>query len=520
MQGLRDDGWEVTLLYSDGFRAVAPLLAGPRQIIPLSMTKIVAPLVDLKGPLAASYGEINAVVEFLRGREFDLAVNITHSKYSAGLMKLNRAKRTLGMSLDGRGNRVVKGAWGNYYFNSILNRGFNSFNLVDIHRLTGEIERPYPVKLNLPRGAVEAAEKLLAELNPAEKIVGFVPGASTPEKRLPVESFAGAARMAQAARAFRAVIVGASNEADLCERLAAEIPGALNLCGKTDVPTLAAVVRRLDLLVSNDTGPMHIAAAVGTKVLDVTLGSAMAAESAPYGEGHIVVEAKLGCFPCLPKLRCAHLSCQKMIPADLVGELIASELTGERGRADPVPGAAVYQTAFDDEGFLDLIPVQPVEATRATLLNRLYRELWKRELYRKDKVGSKTAFDLRRFFSASPATPETSVLCEEMRKLGLVAAIGRDAAKRIASLAMSQGNIAEIKRLGVTLKEADEGIAKLAYARLEMMPLAAQFTYAKEELTSTDLRELASASGRIYGDLARWCETLPLWIEELQKPRC
>jgi ADP-heptose:LPS heptosyltransferase len=530
MQGLRDNGYEVTLLYSDAFKQIAELLTGPHHLIPLSMNRIVSPLVQSRGSLRDSYGEIHSLIKELRSHRFDLAVNITHTLYSAALTSLAQAKKTIGLTLDSHGQRLVKGNWANYYFNSILNRGHNRFNLVDIHRLTGGIAKSYPVKLNLPNTAIKSADELISQFrSKAKSLIGVVPGASTAEKRWPVESLAAAVRHAAGQSSIQVIILGAPNEAPLAEQLNAFLPDAANLCGKTDVPTLAALIGRLDLLVTNDTGPMHLAAVAGTRVIDVTLGSALAYESAPYGVGHLVVEPRIGCFPCLPKFRCGHFSCQKLIPPELVGRLIVQTLEGNviEASLDGSESAAVsiYRTDFDEDGYFDLIPLQHRPITTKELLNNVLREIWKRTLDNRsvwsdeaiiqaDKLAEKLA--LRYAPPQEPINYEN--LANEMKKLGRLAEEGLGAARQVARLATNPTAVETIKLLGNALSEIDKGIIQLAYSHPELKPLAAQFTCSKDNLDSGDLASLAGGTAEIYHKLYEWCVAVPKWMQKAAQP--
>ncbi|MFH1214944.1 MAG: glycosyltransferase family 9 protein [Pseudomonadota bacterium] len=91
---------------------------------------------------------------------------------------------------------------------------------------------------------------------------------------------------------------------------------ALNLAGETSLKTLAALYKKAPLVVSTDTGPMHIAAAVDTPVVAV-FGSTAPWRTGPYGKNHQVVRLELPCSPCLKK-ECDHRSCMMQLPAEAV----------------------------------------------------------------------------------------------------------------------------------------------------------------------------------------------------------
>ena len=89
------------------------------------------------------------------------------------------------------------------------------------------------------------------------------PGAASELKRWPVERFAEVGRAVQRL-GVQVIITGSAGEAELAERLERQLPGALNLCKETDIGTLAALLQGARLLVCNDTGVSHLAAATRT----------------------------------------------------------------------------------------------------------------------------------------------------------------------------------------------------------------------------------------------------------------
>jgi ADP-heptose:LPS heptosyltransferase len=114
------------------------------------------------------------------------------------------------------------------------------------------------------------ARSLLRNVEPGELLVGIHPGAKAPSRRWPPESFAAVAN--ELARRFEAQIVltGGRDEEEIVRAVAEHMDApALNLAGKTSLGALGALIGKLDLLVSNDTGPVHIADAL--RIPTVTL---------------------------------------------------------------------------------------------------------------------------------------------------------------------------------------------------------------------------------------------------------
>lgn len=148
----------------------------------------------------------------------------------------------------------------------------------------------------------EEAEALLRALRIASGAVGIIgihPGARAPSRRWSPESFAAVADTLAQSEGARIVLTGAHDEADVADEVARSMRApALNLAGKTSLGGLAALIARLDLFISNDTGPAHIAHAVGAP--SVTLfGPADPRRWAPLdGQRHSVVRHPVVCSPC------------------------------------------------------------------------------------------------------------------------------------------------------------------------------------------------------------------------------
>lgn len=101
-----------------------------------------------------------------------------------------------------------------------------------------------------------------------ERFAILVPGAAPhrPAKRWPAEGY-GALAAALSARDLTPVIIGGKAEAEIAATIRAAAPGAIDLVGKTSIPEVAAITARAALAVGNDTGPMHLAAAMGAPSL-------------------------------------------------------------------------------------------------------------------------------------------------------------------------------------------------------------------------------------------------------------
>jgi lipopolysaccharide heptosyltransferase II len=124
--------------------------------------------------------------------------------------------------------------------------------------------------LRVTRGAARAVARLLRDLglDGLDRWVVLHPGASAPSRRYPEERFAEAARILAGDLGIPVVFTGSASERPMVERIRAAMrTPSHSLAGRLTVSTLAALLARAPLLVSNNTGPVHIAAGVGTPVV-------------------------------------------------------------------------------------------------------------------------------------------------------------------------------------------------------------------------------------------------------------
>lgn len=160
----------------------------------------------------------------------------------------------------------------------------------------------------------------LAALLPPGPLAGVHPGSAWATKRWLPERFAELCRRL-AADGVTPVLVGGPDDRDLGARIARDC-GALDLVGRTDLEDLKALMGRLSVFVTNDSGPMHLAAAAGVPVVAVFGATTRELGFFPYGPGHRVVEADLACRPCglhgareCPE---GHFLCMRLLTVDRV----------------------------------------------------------------------------------------------------------------------------------------------------------------------------------------------------------
>ena len=153
--------------------------------------------------------------------------------------------------------------------------------------------------------AAQHVVALLAEsvVQPTDQLVAIHPSASCVSKRWMPDRFAQVADRLISEHGVRICLVAGESDASYANQVAEAMrERAVNFAGRLTISELAALLHRCRLLISNDSGPVHVAAAVGTPVVDI-FGRNQRGLSpqrwGPLGEGHVVLHKEVGCVTCL-----------------------------------------------------------------------------------------------------------------------------------------------------------------------------------------------------------------------------
>ena len=112
-------------------------------------------------------------------------------------------------------------------------------------------------------------------------------------------------------------IVGTAKDKAVADEIlaaAGNVPRVENLCGRTTLAELIALLRSCDVLVTNDTGTMHLAALLGTRAVAI-FGSTEPQLTGPLGSGHIILRKRVECSPCFLRECPIDFRCMKAVEA-------------------------------------------------------------------------------------------------------------------------------------------------------------------------------------------------------------
>jgi ADP-heptose:LPS heptosyltransferase len=261
--------------------------------------------------------------------QYDLGINFEPDIRSNLLLAACRAQKTAGFSSGGGGGLLDIG----------LTYDPRRHTAENARRLTAAVldVAPRTTIARLDLGAEERRQAAQRVANLGRPLIGMhVSGGRAIKQWDPVRFADLAVRLARA-RGATIVLTGTEADRSLIEPVATALRGlrVVDLVGEVDVPGLAAVLERLDVFVTGDTGPMHLAAAVATPVVAV-FGPSDPARYAPQDPMHRVVRIDLPCSPCnrirLPPERCVgHIpDCLTGVDVDLVYRAIEATLDGQQ----------------------------------------------------------------------------------------------------------------------------------------------------------------------------------------------
>jgi lipopolysaccharide heptosyltransferase II len=198
------------------------------------------------------------------------------------------------------------------------------------------------MSLSVPRQTVGKVRSLLAERGISKLRPWLVvhPGATAASRRYPPEMFSVVIRELMERHYFQVVITGGTDELDLVEAIQSRLRRpAIALAGQLDLPDLAAVLSLAPVLLSNNTGPVHLAAAVGTPVVD--LYALTNPQHTPWMVPSRVLNHDVPCKYCFKSI-CpeGHHDCLRLVePATVAAAVVDlyQQQRGARGATEKLP---------------------------------------------------------------------------------------------------------------------------------------------------------------------------------------
>ncbi|MBU0516682.1 MAG: lipopolysaccharide heptosyltransferase II [Proteobacteria bacterium] len=273
--------------------------------------------------------DIRRFLEELRSRPYDLVVDLQGLFKSGILTRLARSRVRLGFE------RSREFAW------LFVNQRLPAYDpdrhaverYLDVARFLGSDVKDPVFRLGLGPAEAARVDELLADMGGREgPLVVVHPEALWPTKRWSSPKFAAVCDGLVRERDARVVLTGAPADVDLAEEIIGRtVTPPANLVGQTGLRQLAELLRRAAVVISPDTGTMHLAAAVGAPVVAL-FGPTAPWRTGPVGRGHRVIRVDLDCSPCFKK-SCPDPVCLERITP----EMVLTEAGGVLARTEALP---------------------------------------------------------------------------------------------------------------------------------------------------------------------------------------
>jgi heptosyltransferase-2 len=287
-------------------------------------------LYDREGIHRGPRGFFRAARE-LREKRFEVAVLLLNAFRAAALAFAAGIPERWGYATDGRGSLLTRPV-------PPAPRPFGRhqvFYYLDLLRALGIPGESPDLSLSLTETMKARARALLEREGccGSESLVGLHPGATNgPAKRWLSERYTALGeRLAQSVGA-RIVLLAGPAEKDLAREVAAGLTAPVFLAGETQLGELMGVLGKLSLFVSNDSGPMHLAAALGVPTLGI-FGPTDERETGPWGRRARVVRERVDCSPCLLRVCPIDHRCMTRLEVEQVYQA-AVQLLEACGRTD------------------------------------------------------------------------------------------------------------------------------------------------------------------------------------------
>ncbi len=261
----------------------------------------------------------------LREQHFDLVLDLQGLFRSAWLAWATRAPVRVGFANAREGAPL-------FYTHRVRIDSMEQHAIERYRKLLAFIGCPTaPIVFPFPTDAADRA--CIAELAGDQPYAVVLPGTNWPTKRWPVERFAALVPELKARFGLATIVAGSPAERELGQ----QVPGALNLCGQTSLRQLVALLERAAVVIANDSGPMHIAAALGRPLVTL-FGPTNPIRTGPYQRLEVVIRLDIACSPCYSRT-CSHQSCLQQLPIDPVLVEIERQI-GRHPASAPATSAA------------------------------------------------------------------------------------------------------------------------------------------------------------------------------------
>ena len=465
-----------------------------------------------------AYCVLEDVLEPLKKQNFDVAYNMVYSENGAMILKALDVKEVFGYKLEYTNVLSATDPWFAYLCNFYGFVKYNPFNLTDIFRQCGGID-PEPAEYSTKEDSSNEQSGIdflkRVRTDESRSLIALQPGSNSPDRRIDPEIYSNAADLL--AENFNAdvLVLGAPDEAELVDRIVSAANRKEVISGICSLEELIGILKHVQLLITNDTGTMHLAAALKTRILLLSSGCSNPVISGPYLENSFALAPLFECQPCRPSNICSEMPCRDKIPPQAIFDTAVNMLNGTS--EFQIKNAKLFRIEKDRDGFMRAVPFPGKAVTAGEWFTELWTCFWKRLtgvevsescMYTFDDLGKHGAADLHNLKN------DINIFSTEISELADV--LEKSANELEESLAVFKQRVPEamsneIPRIKSALQLIDVQTRKAENTCALLAPYVKMMNHQREHIFHDDPVELLKPQIQ----LLRTYKRNIIWVKEL-----
>jgi len=448
------------------------------------------------------YRYIESKLNNIRLKSYDMLVNLSHSRLSALMVHYLKVDNVIGFHCNSIGDRMTGHPWMQYFGTEPFNRNFNEFNLVEIFSRSAGID-PVGKEIQVLENTLPN-DGLVSETFNGFKdglIVGFQIGSSLENRRWSTESFAKLADLLIEKLNARIILFGIESERKSAEemiRLSKRRNSIIDLTGKTDLNQLTELLKGCAYLITNDTGTMHLAAALKTKIIGLFFAHAHPFETAPFTAGNLIFQARISCAPCSYGVDCNNIICVDKVKPNHILSFIDNYECHNTWKLPfdlkDCQDLNIYETVFSAHNVVRLKPMIKHEISINDIFRLAYSVLWRETLDQEINTDCDAMQELLEEFSHSNSAMILESLDDKMTILEGIESLSLNGImlceKIIKVVSESKSMTSKLAKLGEDIFKVDEKIELVGMSNPELKLLTDMFNKRKENQNGNDINHL------------------------------
>ncbi len=349
---------QIDFLLNKQFSSLTPLLPHIRRFLFFDRDRFQSLMANVATPLTQPFFELQEFVGQINSEKYDLVINLTQNLFSARLMDLLECSNKLGFNYQNG-----KAEFGSNWFRRLnANDSDKEFHYIDFLLGGSEVsdQRPEISLVETTHGQHEAKK-----ITDGRPVIAVQPLTSDRKKNWGIGNYRKLiSLLSLKLPRYHFVILGSPSEEQFLEDLSAANV-TIAIC---DLETAFSILCRADLVVTGDTSIKHMAAASGTKIFEICLGSSEYRFTGAYNEGALIVKSRVKCAPCAHGKDCHQPTqlCAEMMEPDFMAILAAAYLSDDMETLQKCArnsSLEILRVKFSPSGLWRAMPVDSVKSS-------------------------------------------------------------------------------------------------------------------------------------------------------------